>query len=628
MQTIRKAEGKVAYNQQMAGLVRSRREHSDKQFRAQRQKLPKLYDLYRGIATGRYHPHKNQVHVPLIFSTIQSDIARKVQTSFGIYPIVSMQGWGPDDAPIARKIEALIDAQMKDVRMFMKALDVYLNADLYGTAVVQHGWRLDEREAISSMPGVMPITGMQIQQVGRNKKVFFDGPDVEGVDLLDSYPQPGFKEIEEMEWFVVRRYLDLEDIRDLAEQGIFDQSEVSRLERESGGAANAIEELKSYRTAYTFSDSEEMARNMEKWARPVEVIEMWGTIPRELVSDGVRHRVITVANDRYVLRNRPNPYWHGLKPFLSYSPMPDPHYFHSPGKAEICEKLQVVANRFTNQILDVMDLFIDPAFFYDRHSGLDTRNLYMRPGRFIGVDGPPGDKIMPIIPNLQGVQAGTEQTAIIWKWMQQGTGIIEDVVQGAGGNRQTAREFLGRQEAVATRLMLESRIAEEMFVEPLANAFNQMNKQFLSVPKEIQMLGQSAEMDVITGMSLPKTMETIDALDLVFDYKARARGATTLLNLATRQQNLTLLLQAVSANPIGAQMVNWTAFYRTIFKAFEIDDVDELLAPAMNPMMQQMGMQGGVEGVPGLPGAPNQQGDESGGLAALMGTMTGGAPSA
>jgi hypothetical protein len=345
-----------------------------------------------------------------------------------------------------------------------------------------------------------------------------------------------------------------------------------------------------------------------------------------LPEDGIVDRVITVANNRYLLRNRPNPYWHGQKPFLAYSPMPDPHYFFAPGKAEIAEKLQIVANRFTNQTLDALDLFIDPAFFYNNQAGLNTRNLYLRPGRFIGVDGNPSEMVMPIMPNLQGLQMGTEQTSIIWKWIQQGTGIAEDVVQGMGGNRQTAREFLGRQEAVATRLLLESRIAEEMFIEPLANMFNSLDQQFLETPTEVAILGQNAFKDPVTGVPVTMTQVTLDAFDMVPDYRARAQGATTRLNRATYQQNLTLLLQAVSANPMAAQTINWMNFFRMIFKAFEVDDVDELLAPAMNPMLQQAGMpqMGGQQQQ--IPGTPNEmQGPQD--MAQMLGTMTQGAPS-
>jgi hypothetical protein len=96
---------------------------------------------------------------------------------------------------------------------------------------------------------------------------------------------------------------------------------------------------------------------------------------------------------------------------------------------------------------------------------------------------------------------------------------------------------------------------------------------------------------------------------------------------------MVLLLQAASSNPIVAQAVNWVNFFREIFKDFEINDIDELIAPGINPALQQMQLQ--QDGQPiqpsqnsplGLPGAPNQV-INPGNMANILGTMTAGAPS-
>jgi hypothetical protein len=73
--------------------------------------------------------------------------------------------------------------------------------------------------------------------------------------------------------------------------------------------------------------------------------------------------VLTVANGRYLLRNRPNPFWNGKKPIMAYSPMPDPALLLCPREAEIAKKLQIVANRFTNQQLDALDIFTRSGIF-------------------------------------------------------------------------------------------------------------------------------------------------------------------------------------------------------------------------------------------------------------------------
>ena len=609
-ETVTRETTTEGYRTQICNLVTDRRVLSERYYTGIRRQLPELYGLYRGTVSGKYAPFKNAVHIPLILSVIQSDVARKTQTSFGAWPIVSFVGYGPDDAPIARRREALIHAQMKDCGSFQKAYTFFLGADLYGTAVARWGWTHREQEMMISQQVQLPVADVMTTISRRQNVVTFDGPDWQVLDLLDFFPQPGVRLIADMNWVCEREYMDLDDVRTLArpdEDGrtVFDSAEVARMEREGIGIAKVTDDWKTWRSqGPTIED--ETQRFAEKYARPIEIIHMWGRIPSELATDGVVDRVISVANGNYLLRNRSIPFWSGLKPYGAYSPMPDPHYFFAAGKAEVSAKLQVIANRFTNQQLDALDIFIDPAFFYNTNSNLNTRNLLMRPGKFIPVQGNPQDGIMPVVPNLQGVQMGGQMTGMIWNWMQQGTGIIEDTVQGGPGSRQTAREYLGRSEAVATRLMMESRLFEEGFLEPLADQFVDLNRQFMTEDREVFILGPNATTDEITGLPVPATTrQTITGWDLVPNYEARAVGASTRLGRAARQQNLTFLLQAASANPISAAAVNWINFFRQIFREFEIENVNELIQsqPEMQRTLAQTGAQR-VDQVPEMGGQP------------------------
>jgi hypothetical protein len=598
---------------QLANLVMARKEHSENYFQGIRRQLPQLYDLYRGVMTGRFSPHKNNIHIPFIFSVIQSDVARKTQTSFGTWPIVSFLGYGPNDATIARKREALISAQMKDMGAFRKGYEVFLGADLYGTSVVRYGW--DHREQEMEVPtfDTLPLSGQMVRRALKQRIVTFDGPNFVVKDLLDCYPQPGFRTIEDMGWFTESDYLDFDDIRALSEMEMsggyfFDKWEVNRMGRE--GTSSPQIDTADYKAWRVQSNTmiEEEARQRERYARPVKLVTMWGRVPSELAPDGIVDRVITVANGKYVLRNRPIPFWNGKKPFLAFSPVADPHYFFAPGKAEILAKLQVLTNRFTNQQLDALEIFIDPVFFVNKDSGLDTRNLFIRPGKFINVEGNPNEMVYPLQPNMQGIQFGGAMTEQAWRWMQQGSGIVEDTVQGGQGSRQTAREFLGRSEAVATRLLQESRMFEEEFLEPLADAFVDLNRQFLEAGREVLMLGENAKLDPVTGMVVPETTrEQVYGWDLVPNYEARAVGSTSRLARANRQQTLIFLIQAMGQNPVAAAATNWINFFRNVLREFEIPNINEILnSPEEMQRMMELQKGGATQpgGVPGEAQAP------------------------
>ena len=89
-----------------------------------------------------------------------------------------------------------------------------------------------------------------------------------------------------------------------------------------------------------------------------------------------------------------------------------------------------------------------------------------------------------------------------------------------------------------TRLMLEARLAEEQFVEPLANAFRNLDRQFLDLPYMQKILGSVATTNPITGLPYPQEAETIDFDDMAPDYRARAVGASQTIGKSTRQQNI------------------------------------------------------------------------------------------
>lgn len=605
------------FRDQLIGLVRDRRQASEKYGKGFRMKLPRLYDLWRGVYTGNHMPTKNNVHIPMIYSTIWSDAARKMATSFSSFPVLSFRGFGPDDAATSRKHEAIVDAQLRDARCIEKELVTFVGGDLYGTAVSQLMW--DHKEEIRSRTDwrSKPISGERVRQIMRERVTTFDGPNYRNVDLLDFYPCPNFRSVFDMPWVIVRYYLDIDEVEFLAsEEGgrVFNASEVARLKRDGAMAPGRSDEmlLRRFESRTGFSDGNQF---MDKWTRPVEIIEMWGRIPRSLSGPiGSSNVVISVGNDGYMLRASENPNHHQLKPFLVHQPTPDPHYFYAPGKAEVAEKLQTTINRIVNQLLDAGDLVIHPMFMYNRNKGINTRNLVAGPGRVFGTDGDPREALMPVPFDMHGMQIGAGQIQMLWQFLQMGSGIQEDTIMGltgAGSDRQTAREFMGRREASGTRLMLESVMYEATYLEPMGNMFMSMNQQLLETPREVLILGDAAKQDPVTGEDIPVSRETVEGWDLARSYSARALGSTMSISKQSRQAiDLQVFQVLAGAQPFVAGAVNMVNFLRQMFRNLDYPNVNEFLrkVPQLEEILAERGMQGGVGAVP-----------ESGDLEALMG---------
>lgn len=574
-------------------LVDARRQASIQYNRGTFSKLQQWYDTYRGLWRGRLAQFRNNVSIPFTFAMIQSDVARKVQSSFGSWPIVSFEGYAPEDAPRAKKNEVLISAQMKDADSITKAADFFLQADICGTAISRFGWKnLTRKTRIRRLEQVAP--GYSVPVVREYDATMFDGPIWETVDRLDFWQQPAKARLSDMAWVIHRYWADLDDLLNDAasERPYFDPMAVEALRNvplQGSSAAEFAQRRVSYRSEYDYE-----ARQSERFAKPVEIWEMHGYVPEEFAPDGIRFRCIAIGNGRVVLKNREGAMGNNTLPFKSYAPMPDPYSFDGVAKTEIAFGPQQTANRLANQKLDALDSLIDPMYVASAGANINTQHLFTRSGRIILVDGPADESnIRALVPNMQGLQAAYTEIGQLFQMMQLGTGETESLLGQAGPGRETARGFLGRQENALTRLAMETRLAEEGFIEPLADAFRSMDRMWLTLPHEIKILGSLATTDPVTGLPYKQVATSVDYDDLVPDYRARAVGASQMMGRSVRQQNLVALLQMMSANPALLQLVNWGAFARQAFELFDFTNVEDLLVqkvPAVNQMASDTGL--------------------------------------
>jgi len=602
-----------------ANLVTTRFNTNFDSVRAHQEKLKLGYDLYRGVYQKRFHPFRNNINIPLLFSMVQSSVARKMGMMFGTKPWVAVIGGGPEDTAMARKQETLLQIQLEDANTFEKGVEFLTSADLYGVSVARAFW--DYREGNAEIRAMIPGRGEMRFNTPVTK---FNGPNWENIDLLDFFPPAGFSKLTDMPYVIYRYWLDLGDIQDMAEVEYFDKAAV-RMLNVSPGPPSAVLSDYSARRSMGWANPE-MGFKFDQFEKPVEILELWGQVPRGICKGPELNRVVSIANRSIVLRDRMNPMPNESIPFFSHAPMPDPHYFFSPGMVEINMKLQVASNRIANQKADALDLTIDPFILFNRRSGFDPRQLRIRPLGAIGMDGNPSEMVMPFSPDLRGLQTAYTELEQQSRWMQQGAGITEDTVQGfSAGDRVTKAEFVGRQEAVSNRILHAVRLAESQWLEPMTRLFLAMDRKWLPATQTLRMIGAAAVIDPVTLQPIEQEPMEIGVNDLLPDYDIRIVGSTRQLSTQSRQQNLMMAIQAIQANPIAASIVNWMALYRMFFQTMEIPGVDQLFMT--DALMKQAVMQAGMvlqqagsltEGSDGEDGdgdeASGQEGSEGGKL--------------
>jgi hypothetical protein len=342
------------------------------------------------------------------------------------------------------------------------------------------------------------------------------------------------------------------------------------------------------------SYSEFQAVRQGKYKRPVELIDMVGLVPINFAPDGVRLRVMTVANRQIALRNAPSPYPLMRKNFRTYSPLRDMHFHHGIGKIEPVATLAASGNKLVSNRLDLLDLALNPPTFVNDSTELDTQNLVLWPGRIIKAHGEVGESnIRPYQFDLQAYPMVVNELEAISRYIDSATGVQRDTIQGSlSGDRQTAREFLGRLEGARTRLGLEARLFERSVIEALADDFRALDRVNLSMPRAVSLIGSAALMDPDTGGPLQPETYQVGLQDINADHRIRAIGASQMLSKQMLRQDFITTMQAMQSNPMALQLTNWVAFFSKFWRAFEMDPREMMVqqVPMMNDIMAQQGM--------------------------------------
>jgi hypothetical protein len=636
------------YDDQLCSILQARMKASEQATWAERRENPSLFNTYQGNINAPKHPHKHTMSLNQIFAAVEGDVARKTRALL-LGDTLRFEGQqNPGGATAGRKQTALFNAQVDEDGAVIKGYQFLKMAAIYGTAVAELGWKHVSREAMRYLSIPLPGDGKVIRLAQQERVTDFDGPTFEPFDIDDFFEEPGKARIADMRGAGRRLWRDLDEIEMLASDGVsmFRKDAVAKLKKIGSLPGDMADDVRQMRG----SD----ALNGRQWpfslpyTKPVMLFDYVGWIPPELTPDGIAFRRITTANHQVVLRNVPFPMNHGRldRTFVSYSPFMSPHYFRAVGKVKIAKKMQEYSEEFINQALDGLALGIDPCLFVDEAAQWDPRGMFMKPGRVWTISGPPGERVQPVQFNLQGLPLALQFSEMLSKWLQQGTGLIEDVAQGIGGNRQTAREFLGRAEGASNRLDCEVLLCEVTTIEPWGDAWMENNRQFLTSEREVSLLGEDAFIDPVTGERVDTMM--VGPMDVQPKLRCKARGSSQRLSRAMQQQNAILMTQTAfglaQGQPAVLAKFNVLGWIKWLARLHEVgSDVNELVnqdpavyqqelmtmlaaSQAARPQQspEQAFMGGGGEG--GVQnGMPNQVQETDGSdVGELVGSLSGG----
>ena len=444
-------------------------------------------ELYRSYINPANYPNKARVFDPRVFRVIETVTPRMVanEPSGSFYP----QEKG--DMGVAHILNSLIKYDWRRADMFPKLVNFVKSMLIFGTAFGRCYWDFREEDKVRMKPknvnGRMVWTPTSKETV---KVTAFDGPNFECLNIYDCFPDPNATNMENMRWFIYRRFRTIDELE-------------SENETRGGEYYKNLDKLKEL-------------MNVDKENKKGKSTEPTDLNFRE-------HRRIMLSTQEYIgedesnpdivilrrftkdswcdyipeydliIREIDNPYFHGLIPIVYGVDYPYPGDLFGMGEIEPIERIQRAINAVLNQRLDNVQLTLNTMWKVKKGAGVDMHTIISKPGNVITANDIDGIQQVAT-PDVTG---GTfvQTMNYLTSSLQNGSGIT-DYTTGINDSSNTANSTatgtrLIQQEANA-QFKLKLQLFNHMVIQPIANQWKDLRVQYTTEEQNLRIIGSEA----------------------------------------------------------------------------------------------------------------------------------------
>lgn len=499
----------------------------------------RYYDLYRCRSKPDGEDSKANIFVPEVYTTIETLVPRLISNFLNTSkPIVQVIGREESDMANAKAAEQLLLYQFERMSLHVSLVTFYKQALLYGTSIGKVYWNYRQKS---------------------NGTVVSDEPAFDVINLFDFYVDPEACGIDDARFCIHRSFLSFEELKEREESGIYKNVDQLKGSNVWNGLSGSIDKG---------PDDVSDALN----ERDIEILEYWEN-----------DRVVTVAERSVILRDTPNPFHHGKKPFVQLIFVPVPFEFYGIGVVEPIEGLQLELNTKRNQRLDNVSLAINRMWLLQRGALDDLRQLHSRPGGVIVVNDLSG--LQPL-PSPDVTSSSYQEEEIIKNDMQNTSGVSDYIRGSHTPYRHTATEVKIKSDQSNTRFEFNFKLMAEMGLKKIAGMVIQLNQQFMDRERTVRVTGRNGmEFIRISPEEIAGNFDLIPNVDpMQIDESEK------------KQQMLTLYSNLIK-NPVVDQRV----LSRKLLESFDFQNTDEILqgegdmaVTGQQPALQKALDKGGV----------------------------------
>lgn len=548
---------------------------------------------------------RSRVFMPESFQTVETILPRLIAA----LPEFEAIPRGPEDEDNAEKLTRELKYAEEQSGLHLESVDMNRDRLMYGTGifktifdevpafghvmepvfetitdVVQQPVIDPETQLPLAGPDGDPVTEprevrAQVPAGYRKKRVRvigYAGPRAVSVDPFHIFPAPESQDVDRARYVFHRIYTPMSKVKELVDKGVYHWPE-------------ELDDLSDENLFAPHEDPDMLRRNsvdlgpgIDPTRKDVELLECH-------TDDG---RVITMLNQKAVIRCQQSPFDHGQKPFTLFYDYKPPHEFWGRGEIEIISDLQDLINTIVNQRVDNVRIGMDQGYTVNTSQLKDPRQLKRRPGQVIEVlgDGMQPDDVVKPLPTTEVTSSAFAEADQAKQWSERTTGnsAYQQGLDSPSMN-DSATGVAIITERGDSRFGVKSKIDEIGPWRRLALQYGSLIQQFTDQERQVRLLGEDGRVK----------WEILDPLSLMgaFDFSIKS---TTAIQSETvkREQAISLFRELVpllaSPNPLPPPAIE---LIKDVLESFGHKNVEKYLT---QPAPQMPGLPPGAAVPPGV----------------------------
>lgn len=460
-------------------------------------------ELFRSYIDVASYPHQARVFDPRVFRAIETVTPRLVQNE----PTGSFYPAENNDVIGAQVLNIMLKQNWQKAGMFEKLVRYLKSMLIFGTAFGRTFWNYDERTVKRLKPvdmnGRMVWSSKNTEEVN---VVVVDRPDFEVLNIYDCYPDPNATSLDNMRWFILRRFRSFEELKRENENRFGVYKNLDKLERmyknsqsdasgASAGGAGDAGNLYFREHRRTMLQTEEFI-GQDKSNKDIVTLLRYDR-------DG---NVCEIAPEyeNLIIRESENPYFHGQMPIVYGVDYPYPNELYGIGEVEPVDRLQRAINAVVNQRLDNVQLILRNMWKVRKGAGVDMHTLVSAPGNIITTDDM--NAIEPVaIPDATG---GTfvQTMEYLTSALQNGTGITDYTIGSGNDNvmNKTATGVRLIQQEANAQFKLKIQLINHMVIAKIADQWKDLMIQFTTDQQMMRIVGKDEVLQLAKNTDLGK----------------------------------------------------------------------------------------------------------------------------